>query len=92
MHGMVRHTSSITIGLLPDFKQMRMSARSVQVGSLTAKPVLTAFLPQSYYSPQGDLESFVCLQWEVISLCVLLQKTQQVFPLVASGKSWGERR
>lgn len=74
MHGMARHTSSTTIGLLPDFKQMRMSVRSVQVGSLTAKPALTAFLPQSYYSPLGDLESFACLQWGIISLCVYCRK------------------
>lgn len=68
MHGMVRRTSSTTIGLLPDFKQMRMSVRSVQVGSRTAKPALAAFLSQSYYCPLGDLESFVRLQWGIISL------------------------
>ena len=68
MRGMVRRTSSTTIGLLPDFKQMRMSVRSVQVGSPTAKLALSVFLPQSYYSPLEDLQPFVHLQWRIISL------------------------
>lgn len=93
VRGTARRTSSTTIGLWPDSKQTRMSVPSVQVGSLTAKPALTAFPPQSYYSHLEDPEFFVCLQWGQadISLCIL-HKAQLVFPLVASGKSNGERK
>lgn len=79
VRGMARRTSSTTIAPWPDSKQMRMSVPSVQVGSLTAKPSLTAFSPQSYYSHLGDPESFVCLQWGIISLCAYCRRPSWSF-------------
>lgn len=86
MRGTARPTSSTTIGLLPGFKQMRMSVLSVQVGSLSAKPALTAFVPR-----RGRLGVFCPSAAGSTFPVRTLQKTQLVFPLVASGKSRGER-
>lgn len=90
VHGMVRRTSLTTIELLPDFKQMRMSVRSVQVRILVAKTALTAFLHQSYWWPLGNLRSFVCWQSSFPRVCIL-HEALLVFHLVGSGKIRGEQ-